>query len=241
MSATALAEYLVFTADKQEDVLHNSRFQRGIIVSANAEALRALRTYNCDPKRDRSSLGVTKATLTAKSEDMSARPKARDEARRCLEAITLFERLENALGLQAMALRESPRFDPITIEGVLVTIRPDFIVDGGNGYIGAGGIRVAKAPDPSDCRMDETRRRRNDHRREMARYMVALFQLVLEAQGRDFGAVDRDLCFVADTRLGEKIGPAPDHSVRLRTILGACRQIASLWPTIKPRPALWQK
>jgi hypothetical protein len=241
MSATTLAEYLVLKPDKQENVLHNSRFQRGIIVSANGEALRALRSYNCDYRRDRSLLNVAKAQLTTKSEDLSARPKARDEARRCLEALNLFERNENALGLKAMALRESPKFDPINIEGVLVSIRPDFIVDGPSGRVGAGLIRVAKAPDPADCKMDETRRQRNEHRREMGKYLVALLQLVLEAQGRDLGTVDRHLCFVADVRLGERIGPALDHAVRLSAIYGACRQIASLWPDIKPRPALWQK
>jgi hypothetical protein len=241
MSATALAEYLVFNAEKQETVLHDSRFQQGIIVAANGEALRALRAYNCDPRRDRSSLNTVKADLTAKSEDMAARPKARDEARRCLEAIILFERSENVFGLRAMALREAPKFEPINIEGVTVSIRPDFIVDGPNGRVGAGIIRVAKAPDPADCKMDETRRRRNDHRREMARYLVAMFQMILESQGLHLGPADRNLCFVADVRLGERIDAAPDHTARLQTIRGACRQIASLWPDIKPRPALFQK
>jgi hypothetical protein len=241
MSATALAEYLIFNADKQENVLHDSRFQKGIMVSSNGEALRALRAYNCDPRRGHSALDMVKATLTAKSEDLSLRPKARDEARRCLEAIILFERHENALGMRGMALRESSRFDAINVDGVTLSIRPDFLVAGPNSRVGAGIVRVAKAPDPADCKMDETKQRRNDHRREMARYIVAMLQLLLEAQGRGLGTVDRDLCFVADVRLGEKIGPAADHAVRLRTIRGACRQIATLWPTITPRSSVLKR
>jgi hypothetical protein len=84
--------------------------------------------------------------------------------------------------------------------------------------IGAGILRVAKAPDPDACKLDETRQRRGDHRREMARYIVAMLQMLLEAQVGRFGVPDRDLCFVADVRLGERIGPAPDHTIRLRAI-----------------------
>ena len=241
MSATALAEYLIFNADKQENVLHDSRFQKGIIVATNGEALRALRSYNCDPRRDHLALDTVKADLTAKAEDLALRPKTRDEARRCLEAIILFERNENALGMRSMALREAPRFDAVNIEGVTLSIRPDFLVAGPTSRVGAGIVRVAKAPDPTDCKMDETRQRRNDHRREMARYIVAMLQLLLEANSRVVGPVDRELCFVADVRLGEKIGPAADHAIRLRTIRGACRQIAKLWPSITPRPSVLKR
>jgi hypothetical protein len=65
--------------------------------------------------------------------------------------------------------------------------------------------------------------------------------LLLEAQDGKLGTPDRELCFVADIRLGERIGPAPDHEVRLRAIRGACRQIAKLWPTITPRSSILKK
>jgi hypothetical protein len=133
------------------------------------------------------------------------------------------------------------RFASIDIEGVSLSVQPDFLVDGGRSRIGAGLIRVAKAPDPDACKLEETRRRRGDHRREMARYMVAMLQMLLEAQNGALGTPDRDLCFVADIRLGERIGPAADHTVRLRAIRAACRQIATLWPTITPRPSILKK
>jgi hypothetical protein len=71
--------------------------------------------------------------------------------------------------------------------------------------------------------------------------MVALLQLLLEAQDGKLGMPDRNLCFVADVRLGERIGPASDHAVRLRAIRAACRQIAKLWPTIIPRSSILKK
>ncbi len=241
MSATALAEYLILHADRQQTILHNSRFSTPSIVTANGDAMRALRAYNADPRRDKSTLDVVKAALTRKSQDLSERPKTRDEARRCVEAIELFEHHENAFGTRGMALQAAPRFASILIEGVSVSIHPDLLVTGGVSRVGAAMIRVAKAPDPDACKLDITRRKYGDHRREMARYMVAMLQLLLEAQEGRYGFPDRQLCFVADVRLGERIGPAEDHSVRLRQIHGACDQIARLWPTIEPRPSILRK
>lgn len=239
MSATALAEYLILQPDGQENILHDSRFSRPPVVAANADALRALRAYNCDPKRDHSALDRVKAALMMKAADLAVKPKSRDESRRCAEAIELFLRNENILGTRALALRESPQFDAFDVEGVTLSVRPDFLVEGSGGRIGAGIIRVAKAPDPAACKLDETRKKRGDHRREMARYLVAMLQLLLENQGRDFGTVDRDLCFVADIRIPERVGPAPDHANRIRAIRGACRQIVTLWPSITPKPSVF--
>jgi hypothetical protein len=241
MSATALAEYLILQPDGQETILHDSRFSRPPIVTANGDAMRALRAYNWDPRRDTTALDRVKKALTDKAAVVDIKPKTRDEALRCVEAINLFERHENALGMRAMALSEPPRFAAIDIEGVTVSIYPDLLVNGGGQRVGAGILRVAKAPDPDGCKMDETRRKRGEHRREMARYMVAMLQLLLEAQNGSLGTPDRDLCFVADIRLGERIGPAPDHTVRLRAIRGACRQIVKLWPTVMPRPSILKK
>ncbi|BDV35821.1 hypothetical protein SS37A_33500 [Methylocystis iwaonis] len=241
MSVTALAEYMILHADKQENILHDCRFARPPIVSANADALRALRAYNSNPRRDHSILEKVKAALTLRSLDLDVKPKTRDEAKRCIEAIELFERHENALGMRSMALRESPRFDHIDIEGVTISVQPDLLVDGGDDRVGAAFIRVAKAPDPLSCKQDGTRLRRNDHRREMAYYMVAIAQLLLEAQGHSFGKPDSELCFVADVRLGELVGPAGDHTARLRAIKGTCRQIVQLWPNIKPKKSVLAK
>lgn len=241
MSATALAEYLILLPDKQEDILHDSRFAQTSIVAANGDAMRVLRAYNCDPRRPHEVLEKVKEALRIKARLPDIKPKTRDEALRCVEAIELFERHENALAMRGLALSQSPRFDEIDIEGVALSIQPDFLVAGGGGRVGAGIIRVAKTPDPDGCKRDATRVRRGEHRREMARYMVAMLQMLLDDQGGDLGIPDRDLCFVADVRLGERIGPASDHTARLRAIRGACRQIVRLWPGIIPKPSILKR
>jgi hypothetical protein len=160
---------------------------------------------------------------------------------RNIEIVEMFELQENVLGLRGMPLLEAPRFDELTVEGVRLSIRPDFFIQPPNGRVGAGIIRVAKAPDPADCKQDATRRRKQDHRREMARYVIAMFQMLLEAQKGKYGVPDHALSFVADVRLGERINAGPDHSARVRAIRAACRQIDKLWPTIKPRSSLFKK
>lgn len=241
MSATALAEYLILQADAQQNILHDSRFSRPPIVTANGDAMRALRAYHWDPRRPQETLDRVKKALTDKAATAD-RPKTRDEALRCIEVIAMFQRNENAIGMRALALSQPPeRFAEINIEGVALSVQPDVMVSGGGGRVGAGIIRVAKAPDPDACKLEETRLRRGDHRREMARYMVAMLQLLLEGQEGRLGIPDRDLCFVADVRLGERIGPAADHTARLRAIRAACAQIAGLWPNIVPKPSLLKK
>jgi hypothetical protein len=237
MSATALAEYLIHRPGGQQNILHDSKYSRPPIITANGEAMRALRAYNQDPKRSKDTLLRVKAALTLKAGGVGIKPKARDEAFRCAEIIELFERQENALGIRSMALSAAPDFDAIEIAGVMVSIQPDFMVSAGDRG-GAAMLRVAKAPDPGACSRDETKERRGEHRRELGRYLVALLQVLLDAQSGKFGVADRDLCFVADVRLGERIGPAADHAVRLRDIRGACEQISKLWPSIEPKSIL---
>ena len=228
--------------DGQQNVLHDCKFSRPPIVTANGDAIRALRAYNVDPRRPPEILNQVKEALTIKSGSREIKPKTREDALRCIEIIELFEKRENALGLRRMALSAAPNFDVIDIEGVSLSIRPDFLVGGGRGQrVGAGILRVAKAPDPEACKLQATKERRGEHRREMARYVVALLQMLLDAQDGSLGTVDRDSCFVADLRLGEQIGPAPDHTARLRAIRAACRQIRDLWPGTQAKPALYRK
>jgi hypothetical protein len=65
--------------------------------------------------------------------------------------------------------------------------------------------------------------------------------MLLDKQGGKYGTPDPSLSFLADVRLGERIGAGSDHTARLRKIRAACRQIASQWDTIKPRKSVLKK
>lgn len=241
MTATALAEYLILTSESQDKVVHDSRYSQSNIRGAYASARHGFRNYNTDPLRPIGSLNKVKESLHRKSVNPDVKPRGQAAALREIELIDLFVLRENALGLRGMPLVRAPRFSPISIEEVSVSIQPDFLVEAIDGRIGAGMLRVTKAPDPEACRLETTKRERGDHRREMARYMVAMMELLLNAQPNYRGKVDRGMIFVSDVRLGEKIGAGLDHTARLRDIEAACRQIASSWAGVKPRASLFKK
>ena len=176
-----------------------------------------------------------------KAGGIGIKPKARDEALRCVEIIELFERQENTLGMRAMSLNEPPDFDAIEIEGVMVSIQPDFLVHGSGGRVGAAMLRVAKAPDPAACKTEEAKIGAATRAVRWPAISLPKCSFSWRLRAGSLGTTDRDLCFVADVRLGERIGPAADHAVRARDIRGACRQIAGLWAGIQARPSLWNK
>jgi len=241
MSATALAEYLILKAEPQATVLHNSRYSQTNIRGAYASARSGFRRYGIDPLRAVATLNKVKTRLTKKSLDPDVKPRAQAAALREIELIDLYLMRENALGLRSLPLTKSPSFTPVKIQGVEVSIQPDFLVEPPDGRIGAAMLRVTKAPDPDAVRGPAKKEERGDHRREMARYMVAMLEVLLNEQEAYRGRVDRDLIFVSDVRLGEKIGAGPDHTARIGDIVSACGQIATLWNGVQPRPSIFKK
>jgi hypothetical protein len=242
MTAVSLAEYLILRAEPQAMVLHNSRYSQTNIRAAYASARHALRLYNTDPLRRVEALNKVKRGLTERAENPSLKPRARTMLLRSAELIDLFLTRENAMGLRALPLIRAPKFEPLMIGGVAVSIQPDFLVEPPiGGRIGAAFLRVTKAPDPDAVRLQAKKEERGEHRRDMARYMLAMLELLLGAHPGYVNRVDRGLLFVSDVRLGERIGPGPDHTARLADIEAACRQIASQWDGIAPHPSIWKK
>lgn len=244
ISAVALAEYLILLPDAQDTVLHNSRYMTPPVTAPYGDAMRALRAYNADPHRAIGALETVKAALTKKATNPATEAWWRAEALRCVEAIELFQLAENALGMKGLPLTQTARFEPLSVNGTALSVQPDFLirVDGPKGVrLGAAMLRVAKAPDPKDCVMDKTRKEREDHRRELGHYVVAMMQMLLEREAAAGEIVDKGLIFVADVRLGERIGAGSDHAARLKSINAACGQVRRLWGTIEPRPAILAK
>lgn len=245
VSALAMAEYLIGTADFQESVLQNSRWVHPSVVIPYSTATRALRAYNTDPHRNRETLRRVKGELTIKAAQLvePTEKRAKAEALRCIEAIEQFELTENALGLRGMPTVSAPRFPKLDINGVAISVQPDFLVKPqtpGVARVGGGMFRLSKSPDIENCKRDATRQDREWHRREVCFYLNALMQILLE-QHSEHGAVDRDLIFVADVRLRERIGPAADHTARISAIRGACDQIHRLWGTLEPKASIRRK
>lgn len=231
--------------DQQEKVLHDSRFSSPPVVVPHSAAMTAIRAYNSDPNRSKSALDGAKEALKVRSADLSITPKAREESLRCIETIDLFDLSENAFGLRSMRLEECGRIAPLNINGVVLSVQLDLIARvqvGGREKAGGIIFRPQKAPDPDACRLEETKRQRGEHRREMARYMLAMMQILFEERADSLGEFDRDSSFIADIRMGERISfSTGDHAARVRAIKAACKQVYSLWDDIEPRPSALAK
>lgn len=226
--------------DQQDTVLHDSRFSTPPVVTPHQGALRPIRSYCADPARNVRLLDAAKDALLQRAGDQAITPKGREESLRCIETIELFARAENAFGLRPLNLQEAPRFPPLHVNGVEITVNPDLIINlGKNDRHGVVFFRPQKAPDPLACQMDETRRQRGEHRREMGRYMLALAEMLWESQASKF---DRGVSFVADIRIGERIEfSTSDNAARVRAVKAACGQISRLWDTIEPRSSVQKK
>jgi hypothetical protein len=238
LSAAALAEYLIMKPDQQEKVLHDSRFSSPPVVTPHMAAMTAIRAYCADLHRSKRILDGARQAQKVRSTDQTITPKMREESLRCIETLDLFELGENALGLRPLRLEECPRLAPINVSGVVLSIQLDLISRTGSSRPKSGGIifRPQKAPDPAACRLEETKRQRGEHRREMARYMLAMVQMLFEERAETLGEFDRDAAFVADIRMGEAIPfSTADHAARIRAIKAACRQVYALWDGIEPR------
>lgn len=242
ISATALAEYLVLKPHHHDNILHDNKFVTPPIVLANRDALTALKAYNTDPNRKDSILDASRANLAVKAKDPALTPKQKDEALRCIDIIDLFERRENTLGIAGMSLKKMPKVRSVKIKDVRVSIKPDYFVDimgpRGGRKTGVGIIRVAKSPNPEDCVKEITRKNREEHRRELAYYLITLFEIMCKANPDAFENYNRSACFVADVRLGETLRAQSDFHTRLKAVEAACGHISRLWDTVEPKPAI---
>ena len=242
VSASALAEFIITPPDRQDEVLHDARFMRGPAVTPYGDAMRAIRAFCGDAYRDPAQLHKAIEVLNAKSKSSVEKPSAQDEALRSIEAIALFQGGFNtfAAGLGKLPLIVPSRFEPFDIGGTLVSVQPDIIVGTAfpnpDGKVGGFFVRAQKRPDLAECKTDDTRNSRIEHRREVARYMLVLLRMGLLSAGTPEGEINTKWLFSLDLRMEERIEFPTDRKSRERRITAACGQIARLWDTVKPKP-----
>ncbi|MFK4579183.1 hypothetical protein [Bradyrhizobium ottawaense] len=195
LSASALADFIITTPDKQDDVLHDARYMRSSPVSHYADAIRSIKAYCEDPRRDFEVLDSAAAALKTKSESKEFKPSQQEDAKRCIEVIGRFTESVNVFGARSAPLLQAPPFELCNINGVSVSIQPDLIV--GTAFpppakeaIGAVFIRLQKAPDPDACKTEETKVIRQEYRVELAKYMLVFPIVAREGDGYFIQAVE---------------------------------------------------
>lgn len=242
ISASSLAEFILATPDRQDELLHNQRYASAYVTQKHQQALLVMRALCSDPARDWSKFEAGRSALVEKSVGDTFTPSQRDEAARCVETLDLFRSYaRNTFGLAGLPLKMAPTFDTMHINGLPVSVSPDMIMgtsfppDEGK-KVGLLFIRPQKRPDPGDCKTESKRQERSAYRREVLAYMLVLGDMMLRANGVSDASIDRKKFRGWDLRLGEEVLFPSDRVSRERRIEAACGQIARLWPTINPKP-----
>lgn len=208
----------------------------------HSDALRIIRAFATDWSHMPGIIDGGVQALVEKAKNPAFTPSQREEAKRCVETVRLFQLASNAFGVNGLPLRDAPSFTPMTIEGAIVSVQPDLIVAhdfplDADDKLGLIFIRPQKRPDPDNCKKDETRESRKEYRMEVARYLLVLGWMQLRAEGIPDAQINKKLMRVWDIRMGESIGFPSDRVSRERRIKAACGQIARLWETVEPKPA----
>jgi hypothetical protein len=242
LSANQLAEYLVFGVDRAETIVHDAKFLQAYIPTWYDDSQAALVAYLLDPKRRKEQLFEEIERLNKLAENSTSADE-RDRAALDAKVLERFLRIENSLGLNALGFVECGKCAPLLIEGVLVSVQPDLLVQplviAKKKAVGAILFRLSKGIDHDSAKKAETREKRVEQRREMARYSALLASMILEKQFGHLGEVSLRHCFAVDVPLGEAIPVSTgDRIARAKRIAKACRQIDQLWPNIPPRPSI---
>lgn len=239
VSASALAEFIITTPDKQDEVLHDARFMRSNAVVPYGDAIRSIKSYCSDPYRSADKLGSVIEALNKKIQSPGFKPSQQEEAARCVEAIVLFQNSINAFGSNSTSLIAPQRFESLGIETVDVSIQPALLAaveyPSATEKVATIFIRPQKRPDPNGCKSEEKQMERQSYRREVARYMLVMGWMLLRANGVAEKNVELKKMAVWDLRMKETIGFPSDRIIREKRIRAACGQIARLWETVEPK------
>lgn len=243
VAAAALAEFIISTPDRQDDLLHDQRFSSAYVTPKYGEALRAIEAYCTDIKRPKHILTNTKLALENKAASPVFTPSQREEAKRCVEVIDLFSDLANSLGVNAIGLSKSPDLPSMNINGLQVSVSPNLLA--GTQFppdqdekVGVIFIRPQKRPDPNGCKTEHTKATRLEYRREVMRYMLVIGWMAMREGGASEKQIDTKRIFGWDLRVsGEPVSFPSDRVSRIKRIEAACGQIARLWDTIATKPS----
>lgn len=242
ISALSLAQYCV-SADPLERaaILQAARYQRIAPIQQLGEARRCVNAYLADLRRDQSIIERIKMALTRKINAPLLSDFQRETAHRNLEAIKLFESVQQRLGLGRYGFEPVSRAQPHLIVGeVPVSVWLDLFVtlsdsQDGRPRCGAAIIQLAKmGPMAAEAKRQTTRTRREEQRTAVNAYVAVLIHQHLTANFAERGEPCRDHCVVIDPRAGEIIPVRGRLETQIRRLERGCAEVANQWDIIEP-------
>lgn len=240
ITSVGLAEYIIAKPGQQDTILHDHRFQSNFVAPRYNPAVNAIKAYCADADRNEEILHRELRQLRETAERQQVAPMKKEDAQLNIEAIERFIEGGNVWGAGGIPLFASPRFRPLSISGVEVSVQPSLIVGfnlppAEKESVGFVFVRPQKGNDPASVKTDSKKAEYVDSRRNVARFQMALGWMLLFGEGLDERQIDKKRSAVWDFRLGEAVQFPSDRVSRVKQIEAACGQIARLWSTIEPK------
>ncbi len=241
MNALSSAQYCAASDPLERSaILQASRYQRIAGIHQLGEARRAATSFLIDTSRRHHTIETAKKGLTRKIQAPFSTDFQRETAERNLESLELFESEQQRLGLGRFGFIDvSTNQPPLTLAEVPVSVRLDVLVivsDSPDGASRCGGaiIQFAKKGFVQDAKRQETRRRNEEQRLLVNRFVAVLIYQHLLANFEALGEPSRNHCIVIDPRIGDTFSVYGRLETQAKRLEIACGEIANQWASIDP-------
>lgn len=224
-SVNKLAEYLTTTAGRRERLLRDQKFPKDFMTTYYKDGADAI----CEYVQSNFDESIYEAELSKLGEKPTTGTIQQDKRiGDCIDALERFESVAQKLqqDLEAFLIRKAPsapKDGTINVEGVEVSLRPEFFIIGKNkkGDEVKGAIKFYLS-------------KNNPLSPQSANAIGALTTEFLISKSDLSGATKKEFVLVIDV-FAQKIYPAPKATKKIMDeITAACREIAGRWSQIKP-------
>lgn len=216
LSANKMGEYLVVGPARRRRILYDAKFPNDAVVPYYQPAAEAIAQFIAGGMTD---LGILEKKAKALG---SENPSSVWHARRAtgnIDALETFESMLDDINLMgAKPTLGAHKANPITYQGVDVSVRPDVILESN---AGVGGLKLHFP-------------KGNPLNAVAAGYVSAMIHEYVKQQLGDKGTASSKLCMVVDVASGKFFPGVTSTKARLKEVEAGCGEVAALWPSIQP-------
>jgi hypothetical protein len=229
LSAYQLAEFIIASENRKIRILEEAKHppeDGSPKIPQYLIATDGIADFLASPHRDSAILVTLRERLEQRRDDANLKSYTRDDARRSLSMLDVFERTQNELGLKRLAF-DPPAggVPPLLIHGVTVSVSPDLMVMGVRKKaecIGSCFIKLSQGTDGETAA---------EKRKEWYRLLAVLAHTFTHERLGHVGVAHPDLSMVIDVPRGECFH-ASGLIERGERIRNNCRFVKSMWRDI---------
>jgi hypothetical protein len=227
LSANQIAEYLTASPPRRKTIIQSAKFPKTSVVAKYSKARDGLGEFLADNTRSLNRLAQTADFLDKRQNRPGASDWVKQDSRLSLEALDVFQRSYNKLGLPKLACRSvigplpSMPVGPMKI-GVSIDLTTHRPVMSGKDHVGGLVFLFSKGESSGKNRI------------ERCKIISGLIFVYVTRHLGTLGDADRKLCFALDVLQGVGYQPPGTFAQKMKQVEEACAEIADRWPNIEP-------